>query len=79
MVEVGRGVINRVDELTDHPGQVAAELGGSMLIGAGLALAQGKAGVAREVAQIVSASMTASFALTSARQFGVARDAVADT
>ena len=79
VVEVGRGVINRVDELTDHPGQVAAELGGSMLIGAGLALAQGKAGVAREVAQIVGASMTASFVLTSARQFEVARDAVADT
>lgn len=44
LVEVGRGVVNRVDELTDNPGQVAAELGGSMIIGAGLALAQGKAG-----------------------------------
>lgn len=79
LVEVGRGVVNRVDELTDHPGQVAAELGGSMLIGAGLALAQGKAGVAREVAQTVGASMTASFVLTSARQLEVAKNSIEKT
>ncbi|MBU6455342.1 MAG: HD domain-containing protein [Cyanobacteria bacterium REEB67] len=74
-----RGVVNRVEELAHHPRELGVELGTSALIGAGLALAQGRAGLIREGAQVVGLAMSASFVLDSSRKAAFALRSVADT
>jgi HD-GYP domain-containing protein (c-di-GMP phosphodiesterase class II) len=77
--DTGRGVVNRVEELAHNPRELGAELGSSVLIGAGLALTQGRAGLIREGAQVVALAMSASFVLDTTRKAGFAMDSVAKT
>jgi HD-GYP domain-containing protein (c-di-GMP phosphodiesterase class II) len=74
-----RGAVKRVEELAHHPREFGAELGTSALIGAGLALAQGRAGLIREGAQVVGLAMSASFVLDSSRKAAYAVHSVGET
>lgn len=77
--DTGRGVVNRVEELAHNPRELGAELSSSVLIGAGLALTQGRAGLIREGAQVVALAMSASAVLDTSRKAGFAMDSVAKT
>lgn len=75
LADTGRGAANRAKELMHHPGELSAELAGSALVGMGLALAQGRAGLLREGVQVVGAAMATSFALDSGIKVSFAKDA----
>lgn len=57
------GASRRTKELSQHPGQLVSELAGSAAFGFGLAIAQGRAGLIREAAQVVGGAMAVSFAI----------------
>jgi len=66
-------------EAVSHPADTATKMTFSALMGAGLALSQGRAGLARESAQMVGVAMSLSFGADVCGRLGTVGHAMADT
>ncbi|MBS1991718.1 MAG: HD domain-containing protein [Cyanobacteria bacterium SZAS LIN-3] len=74
-----QGVKDATINAVQHPGDTAAKIAVSAMLGAGLALSQGRAGFLRETAQMAGVALTAAFSVDALNRIGTVGHSMADT